>query len=145
MNTRWMGILALAGSVNAFAADGIDNLIADGKTSLSFRYRFEGVDDDAFDLKAKASTLRTRLGFKSGAVHGFSLLAEFDDIREIGTNNFNAGAGNTPGRIEYPIIADPEGTEVNQAYIEYAGSYVAPRLGRQRINLDNQRFIGGVG
>ena len=56
MNTRWTGILALAVSVNAFAADGIDNLIADGKTSLSFRYRFEGVDDDAFDLKAKAST-----------------------------------------------------------------------------------------
>ena len=44
------------------------------------------------------------------------------------------------------MVADPKGTELNQGYVQYKGiDNVGLKLGRQRINLDNQRFIGGVG
>jgi len=124
----------------------IGNLIDGGKVSVNFRYRYEWVDDDDFDEDANASTVRSRLTLQSGAWQNFAFLAEFDDIREVGADDFNAGEGNTPGRTDYPVVADPEGTEVNQAYIDYKGiGRTTLRFGRQRINLDNQRFVGGVG
>lgn len=67
-------------------------------------------------------------------------------MREVIGDRFDAGFGNTPERTRYPLVPDPEGTEINQAYLSYrtaAGRQL--RLGRQRINLDEQRFIGGVG
>ncbi|MEQ8857440.1 MAG: alginate export family protein [Pseudomonadales bacterium] len=145
-----------AGAAAAAAAAAADNtdtrpeelseLIDDGKVSLSFRYRFEHVDDDDFAEKADASTLRSRLSFASGDYRGVSFFVEADDVREILVDDFNAGAGNTPSRSEFPVVADPEGTEVNQAYLDYRGfADTRLRLGRQRINLDNQRFVGGVG
>ena len=41
--------------------------------------------------------------------------------------------------------ADPEGSEVNQAYLSYKVGKTTVKYGRQRILLDNQRFVGGVG
>lgn len=127
-------------------ATGPRSLIDDGQVGLSFRYRFEHVDDDAFAEEADASTLRSRLSFQSGEYRDWSFFLEAEDVREIIVDDFDAGAGNTPGRSEYPVVADPEGTEVNQAYVDYTGlADTRLRLGRQRINLDNQRFVGGVG
>ncbi len=43
-------------------------------------------------------------------------------------------------------MADPEGTVVNQALILYRGfENTVLRAGRQRIKLDNHRFVGDVG
>ena len=120
-------------------------LTRDADVKLSFRYRYEAVDDDNFSRDAEASTLRTRLSLTSGEVNGFSGFVEFDDVHQIGPDNYNAGAGNTPSHSDYPVIADPEGTEVNQAYVDYTRGGWLVRLGRQRINFDNQRFVGGVG
>jgi hypothetical protein len=121
-------------------------LLEDGSVGLSFRYRYEHVDDDAFDEEADASTLRSRLSFQSGAYRSAAFFVEVEDIREIVADDFDAGAGNTPGRSGFPVVADPEGTEINQAYLDYSGiEGLRLRLGRQRINLDNERFVGGVG
>lgn len=123
----------------------LSDLIDLGQVALSFRYRYEHVDDDDFGEKADASTLRSRLSFQSGEYQAFSFFLEAEDVREILVDDFNAGAGNTPGRSEFPVVADPEGTEINQAYADYRGfTATRIRLGRQRINLDNQRFVGGV-
>lgn len=132
-------------SVSGQASD-ITALLADGTAALSFRYRYEFVDDDAFSRDAKASTLRSRLSFQSGSYRDAAFFIEVEDIRDIVADDFNAGAGNTPGKTEFPVVADPEGTEINQAYLDYNGiTGTRLRLGRQRINLDNQRFVGGVG
>src|SRR3546814_3425483 len=43
-------------------------------------------------------------------------------------------------------IADPQNIELNRLHLQYrgvAGSIVT--VGRQRINLDDQRFVGSVG
>ena len=127
-------------------SDYIGNLITGGDVDLSFRYRYEYVDQDGFADEAKASTLRSRLSLQSGSYRNFEFFIEVDDIHEIGADKFNAGGGNTPDRTQYPVVADPEGTEVNQAYVDYSISKDwSLRAGRQRINLDNQRFVGAVG
>ena len=141
-----VGLLSvLFGATAASEESAIGNLLGGGEVDLSFRYRFEAVDQDGFSDEARASTLRSRLSFHSGLFRGFQFFVEADDVRTIGADDFNAGAGNTPNRTQYPVVADPEGTEVNQAYVEYGGmQHWSWRLGRQRINLDNQRFVGGV-
>jgi len=126
-------------------SDYIGNLITGGEVDLSFRYRYEYVDQDGFSDNAEASTVRGRLSLQTGTYRNLDFFVEVDDIREVGINNFNAGAGTTPNRTRYPVVADPEGTEMNQVYANYSISKNwSWRAGRQRINLDNQRFVGGV-
>jgi hypothetical protein len=50
------------------------------------------------------------------------------------------------GKVEYPVVADPKDTELNQALLFYTGiKGLEFKLGRQRIKLDNDRFIGNAG
>lgn len=116
-------------------------MFTEGKASIDLRTRYEHVDDDAFDRNARASTLRTRLTLASATYKGFSFLTEFDDVTAIGDDAYNSTAN---GKVEYPVIADPEGTDVNQVWIKYANGGAAGTYGRQRILHGNQRFIGGV-
>ena len=121
-----------------------EGFLRGGDAEVSFRYRYANVDDDRFSEEARASTVRSRLSLSSGRVSGFRLVGELDNVSEIGADDFNEGMGNTPSRTQYPVVADPNGTEVNQAYIEFQKEGLTARGGRQRINYDNQRFVGGV-
>jgi hypothetical protein len=121
-------------------------LFEDGKFAYSLRYRLEGVDQDGFDEDALASTMRMRMNFKGGGETGFGFFVEGDLVLEIGADDYNAGGGNTPDRGEYPVIADPDGEDLNQAYFDWrsqGGTLL--RAGRQRIIMDNARFVGNVG
>jgi hypothetical protein len=125
------------------AADDIGDALTRGKTDLDFRYRFESVSQDGKDKNAAASTLRLRLGYTTGKFYGFSLHADMETIQVIGPENYNSTDN---GKIEYPVVADPKDTELNQAFIAYDGiPDTILKLGRQRIKLDNDRFIGNVG
>lgn len=116
---------------------------SDGEFSLDFRYRYELVDQDGFAKNAHASTLRTRLAYRSPTYSNFNFLIEFDDMRSVGNDLYNSTRN---GNSERPVVADPEGTVVNQALIRYNGiENTVLRAGRQRIRLDNLRFIGDVG
>lgn len=121
--------------------DGLESMVTNGSASLDFRYRYEQVDQDGFDKDAKASTLRSRLTLTSGSIGGFSALLEFDDVTAIGPDDYNS---TTNGKVEFPIVADPEGTDFNQGWIQYAAGDSKGTLGRQRILHGNQRFVGGV-
>lgn len=110
--------------------------------SVDFRYRIESVIDDAFNENALASTLRTRLGYLAPEHHGWQGYIEFADSRVLGFSDYNSTAN---GKLAYPVIADPHDTELNQAYLERRiGETGAVRVGRQRINLANQRFFGAA-
>lgn len=114
-----------------------------GKAQLDFRYRLETVDQAGFDRDATASTLRSRLNYQSGDWRGLSTFVEADNVAVIGDDEgYNS---TTNGVSDRPVVADPEGTEVNQAYLQYQAGSFTGRLGRQRILLDNQRFVGNVG
>jgi len=113
------------------------------KLDLDFRYRYEFVDQVGIARNANASTLRTRLAYRSPYISKFGFLIEFDDVRSVGNDLYNSTRN---GNTDRPIVPDPEGTYVNQALILYKGiENTLVRAGRQRITLDNHRFIGDVG
>lgn len=133
--------LAFLGATPA-AADPVDEVISGGKLSLELRLRVEHVDEDSARRDAAGSTLRTRLSYLTGAVHDWRGFIEFDDLRTFG-EDYDSGVN---GKTQYSVIADPKGTELNQAYLDFAGwRDTTLRLGRQRIVLDNARFVGNVG
>ena len=107
------------------------------------RIRHENVDQDGIAKEANANTIRTKFGYKSGVSNGFQFLIEAEDVASIGSTKFNDTLN---GKGMYPVVADPVGTELNQAWVAYSGfSDTVIKVGRQGINLDNQRFIGTVG
>ena len=106
-----------------------------------FRYRYEYVDQDSFDRNARASTLKSRITFKSAEYQNLSFLAEVDNVSYIGDDDFNSTDN---GNTEFPVVADPEDTELNQVWLRYAWNSGSGTVGRQRINHGDQRFVGGV-
>lgn len=124
----------------------IANAVTSGKAHVGVRYRFENVDQDGFDEQAYASTVRLRLNYLTGNWRNWSAFGEFDYVGELFFTDFNSLGGSSPERNKYPVVADPKGPDLNQLYLDYAPSSDAlVRLGRQRIVLDNHRFIGDVG
>lgn len=124
-------------------ADTIGDAVRAGKATLNFRMRYEDVDQEGL-AKEDAMTLKTRLTLKTGELYGFRALLELDNTTELRDVDYRT-AGNDSDNPGTPVIADPEGSEVNQAYIAYAFGATTAKYGRQRILLDNQRFVGGVG
>ncbi|MDO9619579.1 MAG: hypothetical protein Q7J43_18065 [Pseudomonas sp.] len=136
--------LAIAGTTlshAAFAEESFSNLFSEAKPILDARYRYEHVDQDNALKHANAQTLRTRVGVQSGKWYGLSALIEADNVSRIGDASYNETRN---GQSEYSVVADPDGSEINQALLRYDHQYGSAVLGRQRINLDNQRFVGGV-
>jgi hypothetical protein len=136
-----LSVLAATAVALPMAAVAAPAFIDDGKFLIDLRLRSEQVDDAAFARDASALTLRTRLGWKSGSVAGFHVLLEAEDVRAL-DEAYNSTANS---RTAYPVVADPEGSEWNQAFIGWAGNGSLVQAGRQRLAYDNQRFIGNVG
>jgi hypothetical protein len=116
-------------------------MVGEGTAKVDLRYRFEGVDQDGKPEDAEAHTLRSRLTLASASYKGFSFLGEFDDVTHLGDDDFNSTDN---GNSDYPIVADPEGTAINQAWLKYAWNDLSGTYGRQRVLHGSQRFIGGV-
>jgi len=138
-------LLCAAGAVHAQDGwgDGLSKMVSDGKASLDIRYRYENVDqdNDKFKDDATANTVRSRITLATAAWGGVSALVEFDDVTNLGSDDYNSLEN---GNGQYPVIADPEGTDINQFWFKWAGENIDGTLGRQRILHGNQRFIGGV-
>lgn len=133
--------VSAAFSVPAIAeeASSITEALKEGDVKLSFRLRYEDVtvdNTDGPDGTADVLSLKTRLTFTSKDFNGWGLGLEMDDVTHItDLEPEGTGAG----------IGDPEGTEVNQYFLTYKFGKSVAKYGRQRILLDNQRFVGGVG
>jgi len=124
-------------------ADPITRGHQNGEASLSARYRYEFVDQDGIPNDAHASTLKTRLGYRTGKVSGFSGFLEAETLPAIGSENFSSPTNNV---ANHPVVADPTETEINQAYLRYQGlADTDIKYGRQLFTLDNHRFVGHVG
>lgn len=117
--------------------------IKDGKLIFNARVRYEYADQRGFK-QSHAFTERIRLGYQTAEWHGFSALADFEDIRVIGSKR-NANFAGLNGEPFRTVVADPEATELNRGWIGYSRWNNTLRYGRQRIKLDNDRFIGNVG
>ena len=120
--------------------------LTSGKTGINVRARYEGVDKDNLLKDANALTTRLRLNYRTGKWQGWSAFAEYDHVFHL-LRDFNAGGGTTPAKDGvYQTVVDPKGSDLNQLYLDYSVSDDWKfRVGRQRVNLDNQRYVGGVG
>lgn len=144
--------LSLAGSVAALMlaahstsalAAGISEALTGGMPSLDVRYRYEFVDQDNPLDEAHASTVRTRLGYRTAQYQGIEAFFEAENVTAVGPENYNSTIN---GNTDHSVVADPTETEVNQAYLSYKGlADTTMTYGRQRFFLDNHRFIGTVG
>jgi hypothetical protein len=116
--------------------------ILNGKFWTEFRYRYEFVDQGNLPKDARASTLKNKTGVESGFFHGFRAGVEGEFVVEVGPDDFN---NTINGKTEFPIVADVESAEIDQAYLE---SHNIPGVtllgGRYLENLDNERFVGSV-
>ena len=140
------GLLAAASSMPAAAANlAVTPASASKAPPLQLewdtRLRQEQVDTHAFSRDASASTLRLRLGLRAAFGDGWSALLEGAGVASAG-DRYNSGAN---GRTAYPAITDPQGTDLNQAWLGWQGRSLGATLGRQRILLDNQRWVGNSG
>ena len=145
------GLTAIAASMllapAANAADSITDAFKEGKAGISFRLRYEDVDQGDIDKSADALTLKTRLNFKTADYHGIGSFIEFDNVNALDYSSYNSGTNNLGpvDAAETSVIKDPEYTQINQAYFSYTNWDTTAKWGKQRILLDNQRFVGGVG
>jgi len=125
---------------------GVKKALADTKVDISLRARYEAVDEDgangASDKDATALTLKSRITLKTGAYKNWSLGLEVDNVTAI-VDDYNDLTFDYSGTDS--VVADPEITDVNQAYLQYNTDKLKLTAGRQRILHNNQRFIGGVG
>jgi hypothetical protein len=114
------------------------------KPIFDARMRAEFVDQTPLAEDADALTLRLRAGFESGKVLNTTLLAEGDFLTPLDGDYRPDPA--RPTRTAFPVVADPESYEVNRLQLTNTTlPDTTLTLGRQRILLDDQRFIGNVG
>ncbi len=134
--------VAAAGATTSAQAGEFGVAIAQTKPILDVRVRYENVDQANFLEEADALTLRVRAGFETGKAWDTSFLAEFDWIESI-VGDYNS---TTNGKTSFPIVADPQDVELNRLQLTNTSlPQTTITLGRQRINLDDQRFVGNVG
>jgi hypothetical protein len=108
---------------------------------MNLRLLHEHDYDPAYPRDAAATTLRARAGLRFRFDNGFHALVEGEGIAAPG-DGYNSGAN---GRVDRPLVADPEGAEINQAYVGWKGDVFGVIAGRQRLLFDNQRWVGNSG
>lgn len=136
--------LAVASVCSAAYANPVTGALGETKPIIDLRLRYETVDQLGIANEADALVARARLGFETGKAWSTALLVEGefvgalkDDYRED-----NSVAVNTT----YPVVPDPDTQEINRFQLTNTSiANTTITLGRQRINLDDQRFVGNVG
>lgn len=135
--------LAVAGTAHAAGLDPVWGALGETKPIVDARLRMENVDQAPIANDAHAVTLRMRLGFETGKAWNTSLLVEGEGIVPI-QGNYRIDP-TIPKKTTYPLVPDAETYEFNRLQLmntSIPGTTIT--LGRQRIGLDDQRFVGGV-
>lgn len=141
----------LASSVLAGAAPAADSpptdfhrAIADGKPTFNARLRWENARQDNL-RESNALTLRSRLGFTTAPVAGVQAMVEGENVAVLNSRSDYNAAGTNSGGAGRTVIADPPDTAFNQVWASYTAADATLKAGRQRIVLDQARFVGDVG
>ena len=140
-----VAVSSFAWAAPALAAPGDPITVAEGVTLdpiLAARLRYEAVDAANFPDSADALTIRARAGAEL-KFSGFSILAEGEGTLALADDYNDTLPGN--GIEPFPVVADPENFELNRLQVSYMKNGTGVTVGRQRIILDNARFVGNVG
>jgi hypothetical protein len=144
--TLWAIVLSAAAPV-ALASSPVVGALGETKPLVDFRLRYEHVDQLATPAltRANATTFRARIGFETGKAWNTALLAELDIVQPI-RPDYRADPAVPTINGTYAVVVDPEDQEINRLQLTNTSlTDTTITLGRQRINIDDQRFIGNVG
>jgi hypothetical protein len=134
-----LAMVGAAVSMPASASASASGAVLPGAPTLDLRLRYERVDQDNALRDASALTLRTRLGYATASWNGLSAFADFEHVADW-VDDY------APQRDGFSPVADPPGSELNQAALRYSGvPGVAATVGRSRLSLDNSRWVGNIG
>ena len=141
-------LCAIAAAHPAFAAPGDPVPLGSGLSLdpiIDVRLRYEGIDTPTSD--ADAVTIRLRGWAELKHKSGLSLLAEAEGTLAAVAdyNAFPFMIGDSQRRPGFAVVADPMTIELNRLQVQYKSKPLTVTLGRQRINLDDQRWVGAVG
>ncbi|MDF1584239.1 MAG: alginate export family protein [Methyloprofundus sp.] len=112
-----------------------------GQLKFDLRYRYQNVhvDSNLPTKTANANTLRLRLGYLTPELYHFQSYIEYEGNLAM-QEDYNSTRNGYTG---FEVVADPEAQELNQFWLSFAGiTDTVIKGGRQKINLDNQRFVG---
>lgn len=116
-----------------------------GQIKLDLNYRYEYADtDNTAPEPAHGNTFRLRLGYLTPEIFGFQAFAEYENLFAA-QNDYRGGS--VYGDPNHHVIADPaDRHELNRLWLSYKGiPDTEIKGGRQRIKIDDDRFIGNVG
>ena len=139
-------LMSVAGAAQgADAPDMLPFALMGGTPTLDLRLRAEHADNEsATQLRdSTATTLRGRLGFSTGKWNDLDAGIEYEGVTAYDKLDYNS---TTNGQGARPAVADPTGSELNQAWVRYTGiPMTTVQAGREKLLLDNQRWVGNVG
>ena len=126
----------------AAAAETLGQAVRESDFIVDWRLRYESVDQTGMAETAEALTGRLRFGFQTAPLAKTRLLAEGVWIG-AGIDDYNS---TTNGHTQFPVVADPANfTALNRfALSNKSLEHTTLTFGRQRIVLDDTRFVGNV-
>ena len=112
----------------------------DVKPLVDARMRYETVDQDGIANGADAVTLRLRSGVAAQAGRWVALAEAQGNLAIV--DRYYDGVN---GLATRPLVADPQNVALYRAQLQYRSPAVMLTAGRQRIALDDERFVGAIG
>ncbi len=132
---RGILLLGLAGAVPATATAQAITL-----TPLAeARLRYETADQAGLPQDAHAVTARVRTGVAAKAGAWSALVEAQGNLAIVG--DYDDGLH---GAATRPLVADPQNVALYRAQMAYRTDALAVTAGRQRIALDDERFVGAI-
>ena len=132
-------LLLAAPTVQADGLDSLTGALLATQPLVDVRLRWETLTQTGFSREAQVLLLRSRLGFRTGPLFDTTLLAEASLLTPL-VDDYDSGLN---GKTVYPSISDPENYELHRLQLENTSLPGTDLLlGRQRVALDDQRFVG---
>ena len=139
-----VGVTTVCAAPLVSAEESFINALTNGKASFSARLRYENVDQENKPEDANAYTARLTAAYKTGTYYGFGAFGEVESVQSLFSNNY-AHKSQVKGGT-YPVIADPNETELNQGYLFYTGlTDTSIKLGRQALTYRDAPFHRHIG
>lgn len=137
---RAAGCLILSALVAAPACAAAQGFDFDGRPILQLRARYNHIEESDKPENTEGVTVRAIAGWRTAPYHGWRLTLEGIHTGHLGSKRFN----DDPAQLftsPYPLLPDPRYTGINEAHIEGSVAALRVRAGRQRVKLENERWI----
>lgn len=90
-------------------------------------------------------SVRTRVGYRTDTLFNTAAYVQLHNVSNVMEQYRFTSNGKTYGNLGRDVIADPDGSRFQQAYIDFTGvPDTLVRIGRQDIILDDARLMGDV-